>query len=157
MVHYESVGFQSSDIKAIKEMGMQRDYHIGVVEIKASRQSKEDRIRGLQYFFEQGKMHWPHHYQYFSKYHNRNYDMVDVFRRELFMFPMCDHDDLADCLSFLLRTSMLKASKRTPTEGKDMFDTLLEKFVFAKDAKKVSYGMTKHKDHGGIPFKESLW
>jgi hypothetical protein len=102
-------------------------------------------------------MHWPRKYKYFSKYHNREFDMVDVLKKELWLFPMNEHDDLADCLSFLLRTSMLKASKRTPHEGKDMFDTLLDKFVFAKDAKKATYGMTKRREQGGIPYKESLW
>jgi phage terminase large subunit-like protein len=114
IVHYESVGFQSSDSKSIKEMGQQKDWYISVVEVKASRQSKEDRIRGLQYYFEQGKVHWPKKYKYFSKYHNREFDMVDVFKRELWMFPSCEKDDLADCASFILRTHMIKSSAQAP-------------------------------------------
>lgn len=118
MVHYESVGFQSSDIKSIKEMGEQRDWYISVIEIKATRQSKEDRIRGLQYYFEQGKIHMPKRYLYYSKYHAREYDMVDVLRRELWMFPSCEKDDLADCMSFILRTNMTKSSDYAPKEIK---------------------------------------
>lgn len=110
VVHYESIGFQSSDIKSIREMGQQRDWYITVNEVKASKQSKEDRIRGLQYYFEQGKVHFPKRYTYFSKYHNREYDMVEVFRRELWMFPSCEKDDLADCASFILRTGMIKSA-----------------------------------------------
>ncbi len=118
LVHYESVGFQSSDIKSIKEMGHQKDWYINVVEVKATRQSKEDRIRGLQYYFEQGKIHWPKSYKYFSHYHNQNYEMTEIFKRELWMFPSCEKDDLADCLSFILRTSMNKSSDYVPKENK---------------------------------------
>ena len=110
VVHYESVGFQSSDAKSIKEMGQRQDWYINVIEVKASKQSKEDRIRGLQYFFEQAKVHWPAKYLYFSKYHQRQLDMVDIFRRELWMFPSCEKDDLADCASFILRTNMTKSA-----------------------------------------------
>lgn len=115
-VHYESVGFQSSDIKSIKEMGAQRDWYINVVEVKATRQSKEDRIRGLQYFYEQGKVHWPKKYPYFSKYHNQQYDMVEVLKREMWMFPSCEKDDLCDVQSFILRTLMTKSSAYTPKD-----------------------------------------
>jgi len=149
-VHYESVGFQSSDFKSIKDLGRQYDYNISVVEIKASKQSKEDRIRGLQYYYEQGKVHWPKKYRYYSKYHNREYDMVDVFRLELWMFPSCEHDDLADCHSFIIRTTMSKASAAQVTKDKDMFDTLLEKFMPNKQDRKI-------RARNEIPYKESLW
>lgn len=133
LVHYESVGFQSSDARAIKEMGQLRDHYIGVVEIKASRQSKEDRIRGLQYYFEQGKVHFPKAYRYYSKYHNRELDMVEVFRRELFMFPSCENDDLADCFSFILRTQMIKSSEYVAKDsGLNVFDRLRKMTIDSK-------------------------
>ncbi len=140
MVYYESVGFQSSDIKAIREMGSQRDWYINVVEVKASRQSKEDRIRGLQYYFEQGKVHWPKKYLYFSKYHNRQFDMVDVFRRELWMFPSCEKDDLADCASFILRTAMYKSGEvKKKVEEPDAFAFFKQIMNDAKQKKPASF------------------
>lgn len=154
-VHYESVGFQSSDIKAIKEMGQQRDWYINVVEVKATRQSKEDRIRGLQYFYEQAKVHWPKHYKYFSKYHNQQYDMVDVLRREMWMFPSCEKDDLCDVHSFILRTNMTKSTTYTPK------DTTPDAWSFWKqtiaDAKKKSTGTFNGNNRGmnEIPSQKS--
>jgi phage terminase large subunit-like protein len=149
-VNYESVGFQSSDVKSIKEMGSQADWSISVNEIKASKQSKEDRIRGLQYLYEQGKVHWPRRYKYFSKYHNREYDMVDVLRREMWMFPKCDKDDLCDVQSFCLRTSMIKASKMGVRKDDDMLEVLINKLVLNKKS-------SPHVRKNEIPYKESLW
>jgi len=149
--NYESIGFQSSDIKAIKEMGMQADWHISVNEIKASRQSKEDRIRGLQYLYEQGKVHWPKKYKYFSKYHNREFDMVEILRREMWMFPSCEKDDLADCHSFPLRTSMIKASKPGVRQDKDFLDNLIEKLVLNKGANQIRGWKNQ------LPYRDALW
>ena len=155
-VYYESVGFQSSDIKSIKEMGQQKDWHIMVEEVKASRQSKEDRIRGLQYYFEQGKMHWPKSYKYFSKYHNQYYDMVEVFKRELWMFPSCEKDDLADCLSFILRTSMIKSSEAKPEDKPiDAFKWWMNTVKNAN--KRPTHGFTgKNHPTIGIPAQNSF-
>jgi len=149
--NYESVGFQSSDIKAIREIGSSSDWYIGVNEIKASRQSKEDRIRGLQYLYEQGKVHWPHHYKYFSKYHNREFDMVDILRREMWMFPKCEKDDLADCHSFPLRTSMIKAGKPGQKKEVDQLDRLIEKLVLNKGANDLKGRK------GELPYRDALW
>jgi phage terminase large subunit-like protein len=149
--NYESIGFQSSDIKAIKEMGMTADWHISVNEIKASRQSKEDRIRGLQYLYEQGKVHWPKSYKYFSKYHNREFDMVEILRREMWMFPKCEKDDLADCHSFPLRTSMIKGSKPGVAKEVDFLDHLIEKLVLNKGANEI-------KGKGNeLRYRDSIW
>lgn len=159
-VYYETIGFQSSDCKSIKEMGQQRDWYIGVEEIKASKQSKEDRIRGLQYFFEQSKVHFPRTYKYFSRYHAREFDMVEIFRRELFMFPSCEKDDLADCASFILRTNMLKASsysKSTKTEN--MFDQVREFSINKGKPKKNFHGFGNklNSKPTGIPAKQTLF
>lgn len=154
-VNYESVGFQSSDIKSIREMGAQRDWYISVNEIKASRQSKEDRIRGLQYYFEQGKVHWPKRYMYFSKYHNREFDMVDIFRRELWMFPSCEKDDLADCASFILRTNMIKSGGGVQAKKEtDAFEFWQQSI---REAKKKVTGKFNGKGQGfnEIPFTRS--
>lgn len=150
-VNYESIGFMSSDIKAIKEMGSQSDWHIGVNEIKASRQSKEDRIRGLQYLYEQGKIHWPKKYNYFSRYHNREFDMVDVLRREMWMFPKCEKDDLCDVQSFCLRTSMIKAGRPGVRQEKDKLDDLIEKLVLNKGANELK-GKGRE-----LRYRDSLW
>lgn len=154
--HYESVGFMSSDIKAIKEIGSQADWYIGVVEIKASRQSKEDRIRGLQYLYEQGKVHWPRKYVYHSKYHARDFDMVDVLRKELWMFPSCEKDDLADCHSFALKSNMTKGSTSTKASetGDKQFEWLQ---AMVRESKKKQSG--KFNGHGKgfneLPSKKS--
>lgn len=154
ILHYESVGFQSSDIKAIKEMGTLKDWYINVVEVKASRQSKEDRIRGLQYFYEQAKVHWPKRYSYFSKYHNRNYDMVEVLRREMWMFPSCEKDDLCDVHSFILRTAMIKSSDYKPKDSSDDAFTWWKKQVAKKQPWQPINGGTK--GWSGLPSQKSF-
>lgn len=155
LVHYESIGFQSSDTKSIREMGTQRDWYVTVNEIKASKQSKQDRIRGLQYFFEQGKIHFPKKYMYFSKYHNRQFDMTDVFRKELWMFPSCEKDDLADCLSFILRTGMIKSSIVTQdTTSQSAWDFWKQTIA---EAKKKPSGSFNGNNRGfrEIPYRKS--
>lgn len=161
IVHYESISFQASDHKAIKDKGYQNDWYIGVEEIKASATSKDDRIAGLQYFYEQGKVHWPRKYMYHSKYFQRTMDMVEILKLELQMFPATQFKDLSDCHSFILRTAMLKASTMRKGVGEpNMFDQARQLSIDYKRAtteRKPFHGFgTRSARPRGIPAKKSI-
>ena len=158
-VHYESISFQASDHKPIKDKGYSNGWYISVEEIKASAQSKDDRIAGLQYFYENGKVHWPRKYMYYSKYFRREIDMVEVLRLELLMFPSTQFKDLSDCHSFILRTGMLKASTIRSSKQDDLFDRLRQHAIDSKKPKQEFHGFgNKLNQRGrGIPAKKAFF
>ena len=150
-VHYESIGFQSTDHYILRKLSREQDYHLSIHEIKASKISKEDRIRSLQPIYERGDIRWPRHYIYRSKFHKRDIDMVEVLKRELWLFPMCEHDDLADAHSFCTTVSMQRAKGIEVKEERDFLDVIMEKLVLKKDVRPP-----KHRS-GEIPFRDALW
>lgn len=131
-VHYETIGFQSTDAYNIRRHGVETSYYMSVEEIKGSKASKEDRIRGLQYLFESAAIHFPRSYNYFSKFHQREVDMLDAFRKEAFMFPKCEHDDMLDCLSFVLGIRTHSASKVKVEQPDDEFNRVRALAIAAK-------------------------
>lgn len=147
-VHYETIGFQNTDLKTIKELGVRRDWHVTVEEIKASRQSKEDRIRGLQGIYEGGHIHWPKEYSYHSLYHQKTLDMVDILKRELWMFPKVKFFDLSDCHSFMLRSNLYKPTEKREAPKDDKFEWWRQ---LAINSKKKEFRPFNKKAEGGIP------
>jgi len=109
--HYEAIGFQNTDLKMLKRLSMDIKYHMAIEPIKMSIQSKEDRIRALQPIYEQGLIHWPTDYRYHSKYEHQTVEMTQVLLDEMLMFPRCQHDDLIDAHSMMMRIGLIKAHK----------------------------------------------
>lgn len=138
-IYYETIGFQDTDAHNLKRLAKEQGYQLSVNEIKASSQSKEDRIRGLQVMYERGDVHWPVEYKYYSRYEKRTIDMVEVMRDEALMFPKCEHDDLLDCHSFALRAGMFKAEVTKEIEPLNEFDRVRQIMLDAKDGK--PYGL----------------
>lgn len=158
-INYESVGFQNTDAYIIKKLSAELGHYIEVNELKGTIASKEDRIRALQPIFERGMIHLPKKYDYYSQYHKRSINMVDVFNKEAWLFPKNEHDDMIDCLSQLCRVTMYVPTKKVAPQSTDMFDRARQMAIDAKKPKNVFHGfgnknMNKHR---GIPFKKSLW
>ena len=72
--------------------------------------------------YERGDIHWPRTYRYYSKYHRQEFDMVDVLKKEFWMFPRAEHDDLIDCHSFCLKVKMYQADTAKVEEKSDEFN-----------------------------------
>ena len=151
-IHYETIGFQDTDAHNIRRASKEQGYYVEVEEIKAASQSKEDRIRGLQFMYEQGNVHWPESYIYQSKFEKRSLDMVEVFRDEALMFPKCEHDDLLDCHSFILRISSHGAGISKPTTEESEFERVRRLTIEAKRPSTASR-YNSQRDRSNFPFK----
>lgn len=139
-VHYETIGFQDTDKEIIRQKALASKYHLEIIEIKASRQSKEDRIRGLQVMYERGEIRWPEKFIYYSRYHRERQDMIELLRDEMLMFPKCEHDDMLDVHSFMLRQTEYAASiKKTKIEV-DEFTRLRAIIKENKESKRSAFG-----------------
>ena len=86
-VGIETVAFQKSLVHFMKSEMRKRQTYINIYEIK-SRSSKEERIRGLIPYYQNGVI-----------WHNQNCGELED---QLLRFPSGRKDDIADCLSFQL-------------------------------------------------------
>jgi len=120
-LHYETIGFQDTDKFIINRKSREAGYFISIVEMKAQGKSKEDRISGLQPLYERSDIRWPHQYFYTSEYDRKRYNMVEVLRDEMLMFPKCEHDDLLDAHSMLLQITAVKPTQKKPEINEDAF------------------------------------
>lgn len=111
---YESYGFQNTDVSIINRRLREERLYIEIIDFRAKKQAKEDRIRGLQPFFSRGDIYLPKECSHFSKYHKKKIDMIDAFKSEYMFFPKAKHDDLLDNLSFVLFWDNFKTVKARP-------------------------------------------
>jgi predicted phage terminase large subunit-like protein len=90
-VGIEMVAYQKALAYALKEdpRYQKRPFHVS--ELKPNERTKDQRIKGLQPLYENGKI-------WHNKYHPNNIYLED----ELVRFPRSSHDDLIDPLSYLL-------------------------------------------------------
>lgn len=86
-------------------------------------------------------------YSQHSIFHKTN--MGDL-EHQLTRFPSAAHDDLIDAEQGLVQLLKFPKGSSKKEEAKDMFDTLLEKFMPNKQDRKV-------RARNEIPYKESLW
>jgi len=160
-IHYEAIGFQNTDLKILKRTSLDVSYPVNVESVKATLNSKEDRIRGLQHYYERGLIHWPSQYKYFSQFERKTLEMTELLRDEMLMFPYAQHDDMLDCHSFMLRIGLSKAGKPPkPTEAKDAFMWLRKKAIEAKIPKKTGKMFSingKRRPWTHIPSQDSWW
>lgn len=97
IIGYEKYGMQT-DIDYFIMENKKDYYHMPLFEMKGS-MSKEDRILRLVALFENGDILFPRTLKHFSKYHEREVDIITNLISELDSFPFGKHDDLLDCLA----------------------------------------------------------
>ena len=104
---FEVYGMQS-DIEHIRSEMNQRNYRFAITEVGfgGKRVKKEDRIRRLIPYFEQGRMWFPREVMYTDST-GKLKNLVDVFvEEELAVFPVAAHDDQMDALSRIAEPSL---------------------------------------------------
>lgn len=101
-VGYEQYGMQA-DIAHIKDKMKRDNYNFKMVALGGNI-AKIDRIKMLIPIFEQGRMYLPNHC-YKTNYEKKTEDLTEVFlTHEYDTFPVCQHDDMLDCMARILHT-----------------------------------------------------
>ncbi|KKM84872.1 hypothetical protein LCGC14_1294870, partial [marine sediment metagenome] len=120
---WEAIAFQETDCYYLEEARRREQLHFNIVEIKSHKAAKEDRIRGLVPEYVQNEWLWPEKGKLVkhSHYDGRNYDMTEAMEKELEDFPMAEHDDLLDTMTFINRIFVIKPEKvKQPDEEQGM-------------------------------------
>lgn len=103
-VRYERYGMMA-DIEYIKERQDRENYRFSIDEV-GGQTAKNDRIRRLVPWFEQGRIWLPEQLSYID-YEQRPVDMIEVFvEDEYAAFPVPLHDDLLDSLARLVEPDL---------------------------------------------------
>ena len=98
-VGYEKYGMQA-DIEHFRSEMERLEYRFEVTEVGGT-QPKEDRIKRLVPYFEQGRVYLPERLPR-RDYEGKRYDFVEAFVEDEYLaFPVCLHDDVLDALSRL--------------------------------------------------------
>lgn len=96
-VRYEKYGMQA-DIEHIKSVQEYETYRFEITEV-AGQTPKNDRIKRLMPYFEQGRVWFPRT-MYQTDYNGKTEDLVKIFIEEEYMaFPVPIHDDMLDSLA----------------------------------------------------------
>ena len=100
-VIYEQYGAQADGTYLREKMDLLNyRFHMQIV---AGHLSKEERVRRLVPYFENGRILFPRHCWYRTQYEEQDLDLVKVFRNEEYLtFPSGLHDDMLDALSRFL-------------------------------------------------------
>ncbi len=99
-VGYEQYGMQA-DIAHMKDKSKRDNYNFKIVPLGGSL-AKVDRIKALIPIFEQGRLYLPNHC-YKTNYEKKTEDLTEIFlTHEYDTFPVCQHDDMLDCLARIL-------------------------------------------------------
>lgn len=94
---YEEYGLQA-DIEAVEKEQEIQQYRFKITPV-GGRTKKEDRIRRLIPWFENGQMYLPHVLPY-TDVTGAQHDLIDVFlKQEYAAFPVARHDDMFDALA----------------------------------------------------------
>lgn len=100
-VIYEQYGAQA-DRAYFEEKMDQMSYRFRIQSV-GGKVKKEDRIRRLVPWFENGRIYTPENLWYTESYELREVDLIKVFRNEEYLaFPSAVHDDMMDALSRFL-------------------------------------------------------
>ena len=119
---WEAIAFQETDCYYFEEERRKKRIFFTLEEIKSNNISKEDRIRSLIPEYSNHKWLWPNKGALikYSFYSGRNYDLTEEMEFEFRQFPLCEHDDLLDTMTFLNRISIIKPEKVKDIEDKPM-------------------------------------
>ncbi len=99
-VGYEQYGMQA-DIAHMKDKMKRDNYNFKIVPLGGGL-AKADRIKALIPIFEQHRMYLPNHCHK-TNYEKKTEDLVEIFlTHEYDTFPVCEHDDMLDCLARIL-------------------------------------------------------
>lgn len=90
-VAIETITYQKTLAYTLREEMRQRRKYIHITELNPQSRSKDERIKGLQPLYENGKI-------IHNRYLNNNYFLED----ELVRYPYSKHDDIIDALSYML-------------------------------------------------------
>ena len=108
-VSYERVGM-AADMQEIDRLRKEGSFPYTIIEeVKLSpKETKNDRIRGLQGLFSSLKITLPKELMFRSTYHNKIQNLIEAFKYEYIQFPMSEHDDILDTLSQITKINPLK-------------------------------------------------
>lgn len=87
----ETVAYQKTLAYTLKEEMVLQHKFLPIVELRPQERSKDQRIKGLQPSYENGKI-----------FHRRGHKLTPYLEDELSQFPRSRHDDLVDALSYSL-------------------------------------------------------
>jgi len=119
---WESVGFQEIDAHYLEEVRRKKQLHFLIEEIKSHKIAKEDRIRGLVPEYAQNQWFWPEKGKAVKQsfFDGKNYDLTEEIEREFLDFPLGEHDDLLDAMTFINRITTIKPIKDTQKDYQGM-------------------------------------
>lgn len=83
----------------------------GVRAVQGTKQSKDDRIIGLNNRYSRREIFWPEKMLYYSRYEGKVIDIVQAQEYEFLGFPRVSHKDLLDAESFLLQVDVIPGDK----------------------------------------------
>lgn len=122
-VKYEVIGGRHGDLEEIERR--QRDMAMKVVvggtpyrrftvkETKSDSMSKVDRIeQRLVGQYHAGRVLWPEHCYFISKFDNKVHDFVQEFKLEYLQFPFTEHDDCLDTQAQMFDEAVIKGEKQ---------------------------------------------
>lgn len=107
-VGVESVSFQKTLIYSINDKMRERNWAFPIKEVKRKSRSKEDRIKGLQPYYENGRV-----------YHLRNCPNVNELEYQLIHFPKGRKDDIIDSMADLLEIGYPPDSRQKNVSKED--------------------------------------
>jgi len=102
---WEAIGFQETDCFYLEEVRRKEKLYFTIEEIDSHNVSKEDRIRSLIPDYAQHNWFWPQKgvIERMSFMDGRKYDLTTEMDFEMLQFPLCEHDDLLDTMTFMNR------------------------------------------------------
>jgi hypothetical protein len=108
----------------LEERRRETQLYFTVTPIKTAQVAKEDRIRNILVpEYSQHKWLWAKKGKLVksSLFTGRNYDLTEDMEFEMTQFPICEHDDLLDAMTFLSKLSVTRPEKmKTVEDSKDM-------------------------------------
>ena len=112
LVTYETIGFQETDQVFIERTMKDRKKPFHIRPITSQTASKIDRISGLSPLYEHQFIRLPVRLPYFSKYENREIDIIGSLKFALARFPQLEYFDLLDAQAQLLGLKNIRPFKR---------------------------------------------
>jgi predicted phage terminase large subunit-like protein len=120
-VGYEHYGMQA-DIQHIQYEQEHRNYRFGITPL-GGQMPKADRIKRLIPKFEQGKIWLPKRLPFIDS-EGRTVDFIEKFLADEYLaFPVCEHDDMLDCMARVLDPELGAAFPKEKPKPKPMYSS----------------------------------